>query len=137
MKKIMIRVLTLGLACVMVLSLAACGGGKFSSIDAYVKSDTVQSQLETLLDSLDGSGMEMTVKGEGNKLIYEYTFNTDLGDTDTVAASLEQALDANASTFESVASELKKEVNVDNPVVVVRYLSGDGSELCSREFSAE
>lgn len=137
MKKMMTRILALALTCIMVLSLAACGGGKFSSIQSYVESEAVQSQLEDLLSSLEGTGMEMDVRGENNKLIYEYTFNTDLGDTDTVAASLEQALDSNASTFESVAADLKKTVKVDNPVVVVRYMSGDGKELCSREFSAQ
>lgn len=137
MRKIMTRILTMGLACIMILSLSACGGGKFSSVQSYVESEAVQSQLQDLFRSLEGSGMDMDVRGEDNKLIYEYTFNTDLGDTDVIAASLEQALEANASTFESVAADLKEAVNVDNPVVVVRYMTGDGKELCSREFSAQ
>ena len=168
MKKIMIRILTLGLACIMALSLAACGSdntsstandnskaaasqsstaaesskastsssGKYASIDEYVNSDIVQSQLESLTGSMEDNNIEMTVTGEGDRLIYEYTYTTDVGDVDTVVSVLEQGLEANASTFEKVASNLKLTVDVETPVVVVRYLTEDGKELCSREFSA-
>lgn len=50
--------------------------------------------------------------------------------------ALESALQAQSSTFESIAETLKQAVDVDNPIVVVRYLSSDGTEICSMEFGA-
>lgn len=42
-----------------------------------------------------------------------------------------------ADTFKNVASSIKAAVEVENPVVVVRYLNADGSEIYSEEFAAE
>ena len=180
MKKMITRVLTLALACIMALSLAACGdskdpssttessasskvatqsssaednsssksyteedskastpsSGKYASIDEYVESDMIQSQIESLMESLEDNGIKMEIKGEDNRLIYEYTYTTDVGDVETVVSALEQSLDSNTSTFENVASSLKLAVDIEEPIVVVRYLDKDGKELCSREFSA-
>ena len=35
------------------------------------------------------------------------------------------------------ADDVKKSVKVENPVVVVRYLNPDGTEIYSETFSAE
>ena len=37
--------------------------------------------------------------------------------------------------FESVASSLKAAVEVENPVVVVRYLDNTGAEIVAQEFA--
>lgn len=44
-------------------------------------------------------------------------------------------LQSQASTFESVASSLKAAVEVENPVVVVRYLDNTGAEIVAQEFA--
>ena len=50
-------------------------------------------------------------------------------------AALQSSLDSQASTFESIASTIPLAVEIDNPVVVVRYLDSAGTELVSREFT--
>ncbi len=110
--------------------------GKFASIQEFIESDMMQEQLASQQASLEGSGMSMDITGEDNKLIYSFTIDdpelSSLMDT----ATLESTLDSQASTFESVASILPAAIEVDNPVVVVRYIGSDGTELVSREFAA-
>ena len=65
-----------------------------------------------------------------------YTFDENIA-TDGMAESLETALNAQASVFESIASQLKLAVNVENPVVVVEYLAHDGTVIYSQEFTAK
>lgn len=109
--------------------------GKFASIQEFIDSDMMQEQLSSQMESLEGSGMSLELTAEDNKLIYNFKID----DPDLSAAMdvsvLESSLDSQASTFESVAGVLPAAIDVENPVVVVRYLGSDGSELASREFA--
>lgn len=110
--------------------------GKFASIQEFIDSDIMQEQLQTQMSALEGSGMSMEITGEDNKLIYSFKID----DPDLSAmmdtATLESTLASQTSTFESVAGVLPTAIEVENPVVVVRYVGSDGQELVSREFSA-
>ncbi len=125
-------------ACLLVLAmgLTACGGGKFSSIKEYLESDEVQSQLDEVMKQVQGSGMEMTVTAEDNKLVYTYKF-TDMDKTDGMAEQLESGVEAQASTFTQTATELKSVVDVDNPIVTVTYVDRNGVVIYTRDFSAK
>lgn len=111
--------------------------GKFKTLEDFVNSDIMQQQLETQLASLEGSGIALNLTAEDNKLIYNFTIE----DADLSAAlaadpsTLESSLQSQASTFESVASSLKAAVEVENPVVVVRYLDNTGAEIVAQEFA--
>ena len=100
----------------------------------YVRSAEMQAQVASLQQTMEEQGLNMTITGEGNKLIYTYTYPSEV--PDVMGDALESALQAQSSTFESIAETLKQAVDVDNPVVVVRYLSSDGTEICSMEFGA-
>lgn len=110
-------------------------GGTYASMEEYVESPVIKDTIDSLLETMESMGMNIEVKGDGNKLIYEYTFLQQM-DADTVKESLETSLESQATTMESVAKSLIGVVEVDTPVVVVRYLNADGSELYSREFTA-
>ena len=109
--------------------------GKFASIQEFIDSDMMQEELATQMADLEGTGMSMELTAEDNKLIYNFKID----DPDLSAAmdtsALESSLDSQASTFESVAGILPAAIDVENPVVVVRYLDSDGNELASREFA--
>ena len=109
--------------------------GKFASIQEFIDSDMMQEELATQLESLEGTGMSMELTAEDNKLIYN--FKIDDPDLSAVmdTATLESTLDSQASTFESVAGVLPAAIDIENPVIVVRYLDSDGNELASREFA--
>lgn len=107
------------------------------SIEDYLNMPEVKSQMDALIDSMSGMGMTIEVTGEGNKLIYSYYFDTQLDDVETVRAGLEEGIKAQEATFKTIAKSLKEEINVENPVVVIKYFNADGSELYTVEFTAD
>lgn len=110
--------------------------GKFSSIAEFLASDAMQQQLDTAMDSVEGEGMEISVTAEGNKLIYSYTYKIDM-DFSGAAELLEEGLEAEADTFQSIASKIKLAVDVEDPVVVVTYLDNNGDEIYTAEFTED
>ena len=128
------RVATVLLALVVALSLVACGG-KAGPVEDYLSKPEVKAQMDAMSDSLGSSGMQIEISGEGNKLIYAYTFESQLDNLDEVKTALEDAMEAQASVFSSIATTLKTEAKVSEPVVVVRYLNADGSLILEKEYT--
>ncbi len=112
--------------------------GKYKTIEDFVKFESPQPLQEQLNEKTAWAGVSVNISGQGNKLIYTCVLN-DLYDMDkeVLGDILGEALDENGNTFESIAVALKLAVEVENPVVVVRYVTKDGTELCSREFAAQ
>lgn len=110
--------------------------GKFSSLDDFVRSETMQGQIRTQQENLKGSGMSVEIVAEGNKLVYNFTVEDEAMAAALDAASLKSSLDSQASTFKAVAQSLKAAVEVENPVVVVRYLDNTGKEIYAQEFAS-
>ena len=108
--------------------------GKFATINDFVNSDVVQSQLSTMMESM-GDDMDITITGEGDKLIYTFKFPEGT-ETEGMAEVLEAGMDTQAATFEGIASSLKDAVEVENPIVVVLYADSEGNEVYSREFTS-
>lgn len=112
--------------------------GKYASIQEFLEDESVQESLQPQIESLEGTGMSMEVLGEDNKLIYSIT----LEDPDlsalmaSDAATLQSSMDSMASSMQAVAATLPAAIDIDNPVVVVRYIAHDGTELASQEFAA-
>ena len=104
-------------------------------MESFIASDVMQSQLKEAKDSVEDGTLTIDIVAEGDKLVYVYTYQQDI-DVDYAKEALASALDQQASTFENVAKEIKNAVNIENPVVVVRYLTKDGSEIYSQEFTA-
>ncbi len=114
--------------------------GKFATVEEFVNSDVMQSQFESMKSSLEGdSGVTVDLTGEGNKLVYIFTYVDldDVEDIDALSEALEASIDQLASTFQGVAAALKDAVEEENPVVVVRYAAPDGTLLLDHEFTAE
>lgn len=110
--------------------------GKFESLEDFVNSDIMQQQLETQFASLEGTGMSIELTADDNKLIYNLTIEDPDLSAAMDASALESYLDSQAATFEAIAATLPASVDVENPVVVVRYLDYTGEEIASREFAA-
>lgn len=129
------RVATILLALVVALSLVACGG-KAATVEDYLSKPEVKAQMDAMSESLGSSGMQIKISGEGNKLIYDYTFDAQQDVPDELKTALEDAMTAQASVFSSIATTLKTEAKVSDPVVVVRYLNADGSLILEKEYTA-
>lgn len=164
MKKIVSRILAVSMAAVVALSLASCGSkekegkddvvstesqvevseveseieseAEFQTIEDYIASDAIQSQLDTIRDSMSNDEVTVDIAAEGNKLIYICTYTEQI-EADGLAEQFESALDAKASAFGSMAKALGTQIGVDSPTVEVRYLNADGTEIYTREFAAE
>ena len=134
MKKLVKKVVALAAVAAMGLSMIACGK-KFSSVADYVKSDEVQTIINETVATLDGSGLSFDMVVDGDKLIYQYTY--EMEEIDGLAESLESGIEAQADTFQQAADELKELVKADNPTVVVKYVDVNGKEIYSKEFPAK
>lgn len=135
MKKIVSKAIVAVLAVLMAVSFVSCSS-KYKTMEEYVNSSEVQDQISSLKEEVQNSGMNFELKGEGDKLIYVYTIDSAYV-VDGLGEQLEAALTEEASTFEQVAEELKKEVAVKNPIVVVQYIDSDGNEIHVQEFTAK
>lgn len=135
MKKVLSSVLALAMVFAMSLSFTSCNNGKIDSIEAFVATDEMQSQIKEAKESVEDGTLTMDIVAEGNKLVYVYTYQTDL-DIEATKEALATAIEQQASVFENVAKEIKNAVNVENPIVEVRYLAKDGTEIYSQEFTA-
>lgn len=111
--------------------------GTYASVEEFAASDDIQSQIEGMKESLNEAGMDIAVTGEGDKLIYTYTYQELTDEDGTIAESIKTQMDAQASTFTTVANTIKAAVDVEKPVVVVRYLDANGEEIFSGEYPAE
>ncbi len=114
----------------------APASGKYATIQEFVESDAMQSQLESVTSQAEASGMKFDIYGEGNKLVYAYTFSEDV-DVSGMGDALKEALNEQADTFKGVAKSIPLAVDVDSATVVVKYINHDGTEICSEEFTAE
>ena len=113
--------------------------GSYETVEEYVNSDELQSQLAELKSSLSESGMSIDIKAEGNALIYVYTYETiaKADFDDSMVQTLETGLDDQADTFKEVANSLKEATNDANPVVKIQYVSSDGSVIVQKEYTAD
>lgn len=140
----------------MVCSLAACNGDKkggdepndssepkanivetepeFDTISDFLDDPTVSKQISSVLAENDD--ISVTVKAEGNKLVYEYTFAEDVEVTDEVKASLEENTQTQHVTFENIADALQGAIREANPSVVIRYLDAQGNNVYEKEFKS-
>ncbi len=105
---------------------------KYASIADYVASDEVQKSIE-LLSGMEG--LDIKLKADGNKMIYEYRYTT-IAKQAGMEEALKSVLEGEKSIFINAANELKNEVNIDNPVVTVTYLDKNGDLIYSQDFPA-
>lgn len=146
------KLLALVCGLVMCLSFAACGndaaGGNDSS-DASTTSTTSakatagsdlekyiadnQEQIDTMKNAMGETGMNLDVAARGNSLVYSYRFTEDLGDTEIIKQALDATMDQQASTFETVLTQLKAEISSAESVII-EYLDKDGGVILSKEY---
>lgn len=134
MKKLGKKIIVLAVVTVMGLSMIACG--KKKSVEAYVKSSEVQEVLETTQSELSGTGLSVDITADGDKMVFTYTY-ADYEKADVDVELLEAGMEAQASTFQEMANEIKKNVSVDKPSVVLEYVDKNGELIYSEEFVAE
>lgn len=110
-----------------------------SSLEDYVNSEIMQTELESLKTSLSDSGMSIDITADGNALVYTYKYEqlarADFDDASVNA--LKDGLAAESATFESVAESLKTVTDEENPIVRIKYISSDDQVIYEQEFAAK
>lgn len=115
---------------------------QYASIKEYVEDDEFQKQVEQQMKSYEGMGMSMTITGEGNKLVYTYKYTDEMliDDDFTLEDAKEyfdNAINGQKSTFTTLCKQLPIYIDVEDPVVVLRYYDFDNTLIYEKEFTAE
>ncbi|OUP12523.1 DUF4854 domain-containing protein [Anaeromassilibacillus sp. An200] len=131
------KIIGILLAVCLVFSCAACGGGEkkpYASVEEFVQSEEVQQQVQKASEQYQADGLTITASADGDKLVFTYAVSTQIDAAATIPA-LEMEFDAQASSFTEVIQQMREQIDVENPSIVLRYVNADGSEILSREFT--
>lgn len=137
MKKLITAIVAIVVATTLALSLTACGASPEEKLKTYIESESFQSELDSLKTAF-GSTLGIDVNADENKLVFEFTYNTQISNdlVDSVKEQLDTSFNAMSSTFENIANQLKSEVGIENPVVVIKILNSDKTTITELEFEA-
>ncbi|MBQ9674070.1 MAG: DUF4854 domain-containing protein [Ruminococcus sp.] len=107
---------------------------KYSTIQEYIDATNIQSEID--MTNADTS-IEVFVEGE-DKLVYEYKYNEQIDlDKNDITKVIDATLKGVSAAFVNVAKELADNVDVKNPIVVLRYLNADGTNIYEKEFTKD
>lgn len=110
----------------------------YANVEEMLADETVADAMKEALASMESDNLTMEIAGEGNCLVYTFTY-IDLGDDVDVEAmgdALNEAMDSVASVFEGLAESIGESVQEANPSIRVIYQTEDGTELLNQEYSA-
>lgn len=100
----------------------------YSSVENYVKSPINHIALSAIIGPSDDE-KDNEIKAEGENLVFEYRYKQiyDEKSKKSMAAAHSEKYKFDSSNFTNLADTLKREVEVKNPKVIVRYYNGDGT----------
>jgi len=145
------KLLILLLATMLILSLAACGGGtsveptpepeepeaELSVIEVFLaeNSDMIRSMADTMTGGMgEGSRVELEA-GTGNELIYNFIFASGM-DFDGVEGAFEEIFISMGPFFEMLADTFRDELELPNMRVTARFYDYDGNMLAAESFDS-
>lgn len=137
MKKVLAALLAAGC---LLTGLAGCSvtTSKPLSMDVtQALEDYAEENLRFAEEQMDGSGVNLEITVDGNSLIYTYTNETQMDNSDgSVTSQLDAAAESNADSFQSVVDQIAQDINQQNIQLKVVYLNADGTELGSYSYSS-
>lgn len=101
------------------------------TIEGYVAG--MQSQFDSMAESMKESGLDMKVEARDKSVVYKYQYITDVGDIDVVKEALEASIEAMDTTFEGYLEALKAAVP-DAESIILEYYSAGGELITSKEY---
>lgn len=137
MKKVLAALLAAGC---LLTGLAGCSvtTSKPLSMDVtQALEDYAEENLRFAEEQMDGSGVNLEITVDGNSLIYTYTNETQMDNSDgSVTSQLDAAAESNADSFQSVVDQIAQDINQQDIQLKVVYLNADGTELGSYSYSS-
>ena len=117
MKKIALILVAALIAVTSIFCFAGCGDSPEQKLANYVASDECQKELDSMKSTYE-SMMDVDVRAEGKSLVYESAF------------------ESLSSTYEGIANSIKESVGIDDPSVVVKINTKDGTNILSKTYNA-
>lgn len=112
---------------------ADSNGKMFASVQAYL--DAQQDQIDEAVKAVEGSGMSMEIKADGDTLVYRYIYDETVPVDDDLTASFEAGLDTYQSQFDAVLAEMERLIDVTEPAVLLVYENPDGTVIYTHTFT--
>lgn len=108
--------------------------GLFSSVEDYLKSDIGKKEIDSVIEAYEDS-FDIEIYAEDNDMFYDYTYITqyDESTAEILKDTLEEGLESQASTFESVV-EMMEDCVIGDVTLTVIYRNADGTLLTERTF---
>ena len=132
MKKLTSKIVVVMMVAAMAFGMVACGS---KTMEDYFNTDEMQKQIEQVKSQVEGSGLSVDVKAEGNKIVYTYTYDS-TEYSDELKANLEEAMQGQESTLQSTAASLKEQAKIDSITMEYVYIDCNGKEVFRKSFSA-
>lgn len=106
----------------------------YKTAEDYLNSPTGQEEIETVKEMFDGT-LDVEVYADGNEMYYDYAYLTTYDDetVETLKESLEESLETQASTFESLVGTMEEVVDGDITLTII-YRNGDSTILAERTY---
>lgn len=102
------------------------------TLEEWINSEDAVSAVNLLNQELEGSGMQMAFKADGDTFTISCQFSEEVSFEDEGA--LEEYFDQSSGMFASMGEDLRNRTSNSNVIVRVEYINADGSELYSKEF---
>lgn len=120
-------VLAMIIAVVMTVTITGCKSYRFETVSDYAQASEMQEEVK----NQSNSDIKCEVYGDGNTLVYKYTYQMDIDDSQipTLADELKNGMADLESMISEVLDELKTLVNVEKPSVKVVFFTKDGKQI--------
>lgn len=112
---------------------------QYATMEDFLVDPEVEAKLQEMLDQVDGISTTLSISFTEETLFFEYQY-TESGafgvPENLLANAAKEKVDAMRSTYEELADDLCEIANIDNPMVIVQYLT-PYDELYYIEFPGE
>ena len=108
----------------------------FASIQNYLEYPNTKKSIETMKSTLSTTLYDFDCYADGDALIYEYKFTKQISDDklENVKNILDDTFEDMDSTLSALMEELLEYVDIENPIISVKYVNNDGSVITEKSF---
>ncbi len=127
-------------------ALVACGnsneikvieGGKkvYDGVDTYVASQEYQGKMQETIETMDQWGLTLEIVGEGDTVVYSYTYQTQVDLSEDTKASILESIKAQDAVYQSIIKQIAEETTEKDPKIKIVYYNADGSIILEHTFT--
>lgn len=112
--------------------------GDYKTLEDYYNDPTVKSILDSMFESMGQDGMSVAVEVNANEFVAIIKFEDSSMVVDGLGEALEEALNAQAASFEAQAAQFDEAIGEAGVcTVTMRYTDADDNVLAEASFKAQ